>query len=302
MKAGFIWGVIAILIVTAFAIMTVWRGTQPQSNKPVWRATINIQCTKPAPLAGQAAPAGFTKSGVNPQGYQEYRHDQTGMVFVLIPGGQFLMGTDDGRDNEKPVHDVWISSFLIAKYETTQGQWQKVMGYNISSFGGSDDYPVDYVSWNHCDEFCTKTGLRLPTEAEWEYACRAGTKTKFYWGDEPDNDYMWYSANSGGTTHPVGQKKPNGFGLYDITGNLWEWCQDWWQSDYYKTFSPSAEGGSASGGRENPKGPAGGQARVLRGGSWDFAAEQCRSAYHSGSSLPENQNPHYGFRCARSLD
>ncbi|MDI6788565.1 MAG: SUMF1/EgtB/PvdO family nonheme iron enzyme, partial [Planctomycetota bacterium] len=211
-------------------------------------------------------PAGFVEIGANQQGYQEYRHEPTGMVFVLIPGGTFRMGSNDGHDDEKPIHEVTVSNFLIGKYEVTQGVWQKIMGNNPSHFKG-DNHPVEQVSWNDCQEFCRKAGLQLPTEAEWEYVCRAGTNTKYYWGNESNSNYMWYDKNSNSTTHPVGQKKPNAFGLYDIIGNVWEWCQDWYDANYYKN-SP----------KDNPTGPSSGEYRVLRGGSWNNNANNCRTA------------------------
>ena len=210
------------------------------------------------------------------------------------------MGSNDGESDEKPVHEVKIDSFLISKYEVTQGIWQKIMNNNPSIFKKGDNYPVEEVSWDDCDAFCKKTGLRLPTEAEWEYAARAGTNTKYYWGNEPDGNYMWYWDNSGKTTHLVGQRKPNGFGLYDILGNVSEWCSDWYGEDYYKEFSPSAKGGSASGGKDNPKGPTIGQYHVLRGGSWLNARYGCRSALRAWS-VPYGCNGLYGFRCARDL-
>jgi len=229
----------------------------------------------------------FTLLGANPQGYKEYRHEQTGMVFVLIPAGSFQMGSNES-DDEKPIHDVTLNSFLISKYETTQGVWQKIMGSDPSKFKG-DNNPVEQVSWDDCQYFCKKAGLRLPTEAEWEYAARAGTTTKYYWGDKEDGDYMWYSANLGNTTHPVGQKKPNVFGLYDMSGNVWEWCQDWYGKNYYGS-SP----------KSNPTGPGSGQGRVLRGGSWGDLANLCRSALRLWRT-PASRLYTYGFRCVQDL-
>jgi len=244
------------------------------------------------------APEGFVEIGINPQGYKEYRHEQTGMVFVLIPAGTFQMGSND-YDDEKPVHGVTLNSFLISKYETTQGVWQKIMGNNPSNFKKGNDHPVEQVSWDDCQEFCKKlnemksasggTGLRLPTEAEWEYAARAGTNTKYYWGDKEDGDYMWFDEKWEGGHHPVGEKKPNGFGLYDMSGNVWEWCSDWYDEKYYQN-SP----------KNNPSGPASGQFRVLRGGAWGSNAHICHSAdrYFGEPSLR-----HFviGFRCVASV-
>jgi formylglycine-generating enzyme required for sulfatase activity len=232
-------------------------------------------------------PSGFIARGKNPQGYEEYRHEATGMVFVLIPAGQFQMGSNDGDSNEKPVHKVKINSFLISKYEVTQGVYQEVMGSNPSKFQKGNNYPVEQVSWDDCQKFCKRAGLRLPTEAEWEYAAKSGTNTEFYWGNEPDVHYMWYDEKWEGGHHSMGEKKPNGFGLYDILGNVWEWCQDWYGEDYYKD-SP----------KDNPKGPASGQYHVLRGGSWCDSAYCCRSYFRVRDVPPDNV---IGFRLVRDL-
>ena len=264
------------------------------------------------------ASAGFVEVGINQQGYKEYRHAATGMVFVLIAGAataesrpnreSFQMGSNDGEADEKPVHEVTLNSFLIAKYEVTQAQWQKIMGNNPAKFKG-DNNPVEQVSWDDCQSFCQKAGLRLPTEAEWEYACRGITHpvpsghpsprnnrdsvatpqegTKYYWGNEANGDYMWYSANSGNTTHPVGQKRPNGFGLYDMSGNVWEWCQDW-----YGNY-----GGNAL---TNPTGPASGQYRVLRGGSWVAYDSYCRAAVRY-RDVPGYRFYSCGLRCVAPI-
>jgi formylglycine-generating enzyme required for sulfatase activity len=178
------------------------------------------------------------------------------------------MGSNE-RDDEKPVHRVKITKgFWMGKYEVTQEQWEAVMGTNLSRFKGAQN-PVESVSWNEVVEFCRKTGTRLPTEAEWEYACRAGTTTKYSSGDS-DSDLdgvAWYSGNSGNTTHPVGQKQPNAWGLYDMYGNVWEWCADWYAGSYYQNSTGN-----------DPTGPPSGSVRVLRGGSWFSDPGGCRSA------------------------
>ncbi len=192
-----------------------------------------------------------------------------GMEFVLIPSGEFMMGCVDGdkdcKSEEKPQHKVRITkSFYMGKYEVTQGQWKKVMGDNPSKFKNcGDNCPVDFVSWNQVQEFIKKLNsrekrsYRLPTEAEWEYAARGGTNTIYYWGSENKGDYAWYTENSENKTHPVGQKKPNSFGLYDMIGNVWEWVEDRFHQNYYAN-SPLSD----------PDGSPVGANRILRGSSW----------------------------------
>ena len=185
-----------------------------------------------------------------------------------------MMGSEKGDNDEKPVHKVTITKpFYMGKYEVTQEQWEAVMGSNPSNFKGAKN-PVEQVSWEDCEKFIGKLkekvsgrDFRLPTEAEWEYACRAGSTTDYCYGDgdESLDEYAWYYGNSESKTHPVGQKKANAWGLYDMHGNVWEWCSDWY-GDY------------ADGAVSDPKGPESGSARVLRGGSWGGNARDCRSA------------------------
>jgi formylglycine-generating enzyme required for sulfatase activity len=196
--------------------------------------------------------------------------------FVRIPAGRFMMGCSQGDGqcyaDEKPQHEVQITrSFQLGKYEVTQGQWAKVMGSNPSKFKGEDRLPVEEVSWNDVQSFIAKLNAlndgyryRLPTEAEWEYASRGGT-TGVYYGSL--DEVGWYEKNSGSKTHPVGQKQPNGFELYDMLGNVWEWCSDWYDQSYY---------GSSPG--SDPKGPDSAQNRVLRGGSWDDLSSNARAS------------------------
>ena len=205
---------------------------------------------------------------------------------VAIQGGTFWMGSPEGvgEKNEHPRHQVTLAPFLMGKYPVTQAQWQAVMGNNPSKFKGADR-PVEQVSWNDCQEFVKTLNanpsysplnqggqrgvFRLPTEAEWEYACRAGSETIYAFGDDPAQlgTYAWFSENSGSETHPVGQKSPNAWGLCDMHGNVLEWCQDWFAETYYAN-SP----------QENPQGPSSGQYRLLRGGSWCYNTTCCRSA------------------------
>ncbi|HOK06313.1 MAG TPA: formylglycine-generating enzyme family protein [Syntrophales bacterium] len=222
----------------------------------------------------------------------------TGMSFVFVKGGCYQMGdTFGGGDrDEKPVHEVCVDDFYIGKYEVTQGQWQRIMGSNPSHFSScGDNCPVENVSWRDVQEFIRKLNnqsgkrYRLPTEAEWEYAARSGGKREKWSGTSDGSslgDYAWYDANSGGQTHPVGQKRPNGLGLHDMSGNVWEWCQDWYGRNYY-----------SSSGRDNPGGPSSGSNRVYRGGSWFNNAAAARAAYRYGYA-PGIRDGHLGFRLA----
>lgn len=199
----------------------------------------------------------------------------TTMELVQVPAGTFLMGSSRDTD-EQPVHNVTISqSYYIGKFEVTQAQWRAVMGTNPSLFKGSDNMPVQEVSPANCRTFCqllsARTGLtvRLPTEAEWEYACRGGTNTDYHWGNSATDagQYAWHSGNSGGTPHEVGLKLPNSLGIYDMAGNVKEWCNDWYGSTYYGV-SPAID----------PTGPVSGTYTCLRGGAWFYGPDACRSA------------------------
>ena len=197
---------------------------------------------------------------------------------VKVEAGSFNMGAtpemENPYDSEKPVHRVTLTNnYYIGKYEVTQALWQAVMGSNPSYFKG-DDLPVEQVSWNDCQDFISKlnamTGkrFRLPSEAEWEYAARGGKKSRGYQysGSNTLGDVAWYEGNSGSKTHAVGTKQPNELGIYDMTGNVYEWCQDW-----YGSYSSSPQ--------TNPIGAVSGSSRVDRGGSWFFTAKHCRSSY-----------------------
>lgn len=213
---------------------------------------------------------------------------------VYVEGGTFMMGATkeqgkDAYDDEKPYHQVTLSSFSIGKFEVTQEEWEAVMGSNPSKYKGAK-LPVECVSWEDCQTFIEKlnalTGksFRLPTEAEWEYAARGGNRSRGYKyasaGDNTLGNVAWYNANSGGKTHEVGKKQPNELGLYDMSGNVWEWCHD-----KYGKYSSLAQTNST------------GSGRVLRGGSWGSDAGRCRVSYRRGSS-PSCRNNYLGLRLA----
>jgi formylglycine-generating enzyme required for sulfatase activity len=231
-----------------------------------------------------------------------------GMKLVLIPKGTFMMGSpieEEGRNRGEEQHQVTIGKdYYLGVTEVTQGQYEKVMGTNPSYFqkrvirkSDSSMYPVESVSWEDAVEFCKKLSdlaeekkadrvYRLPTEAEWEYACRAGSKAAYSFGANSKtlDYYAWFGENSGNQTHPVGEKKANAWGLYDMHGNVYEWCSDWF-GEYPK--------GAVS----DPSGPKGGTLRVYRGGGWHLEAARCRSASRSFGYLPDGR----GFRVAMTV-
>jgi formylglycine-generating enzyme required for sulfatase activity len=197
-------------------------------------------------------------------------------------------------DNDQPAHRVRITkAFEIGKYEVTQAQWEAVMGGNPSEFKGPDR-PVEQVSWNDIQEFLTSLNrrndgyrYRLPTEAEWEYAARAGTTGEHYGNLEA---IAWFGRNSGDQTHPVGRKQPNAWGLYDMLGNVWEWCQDWYGETHYRELAKSPA--------VDPSGPPRGEYRVLRGGSWYKYLWFLRASSRF-RERPSGRYRHAGFRCVR---
>jgi formylglycine-generating enzyme required for sulfatase activity len=198
---------------------------------------------------------------------------------------------------ETPQHRVSISKpFYLGKHEVTQAQWTAIMGNNPSQFKGRSN-PVEKVSWDDIQTFINRLNkkeghnrYRLPTEAEWEYAARAGTTGAYSFGDDADSlgRYAWYRENSEKKTHPVGQKEANAWGLYDMHGNVWEWVQDWYGERYYR-HSPDSD----------PKGPSSGSSHVARGGCWFGPVEHSRSAYRVGIAS-EDSDPYLGFRLALS--
>jgi formylglycine-generating enzyme len=184
---------------------------------------------------------------------------------VLIKGGCFIMGNDYTQEDEKPEHEVCVDDFYMDIYEMTQSRWEKIMGFNPSKFVGAN-FPVEQVNFLDVQKYIKNSkGLcRLPTEAEWEYAARGGTSTRYFWGNMVHEDYTWYEDNSADTTHFVGGKAPNQYGLYDMMGNVWEWVNDWYEP-YYKVRS-----------KNNPQGPESGESKVVRGGSFDSSAGALR--------------------------
>ena len=237
------------------------------------------------------------------------KEDTTGMEFVFVPGGCFQMGSNNGDSDEKPAHKVCLEGFWMGKYEVTQAQWENIMGENPSHFKG-EDRPVETVSWNDAQAFLKKLNanpshsplnqggqrgvFRLPSEAEWEYTARAGTQTAYAFGDDPARlgDYAWFDDNSGNKTHPVGQKKPNAFGLYDMHGNVWEWVADTWHNNY---------GGAPTDGSVWDSGDS--DWRVLRGGSWYNNAKDLRCAVRDWNGWRYRRNYSRGFRlvCSRRV-
>ncbi|MDR1277489.1 MAG: formylglycine-generating enzyme family protein [Treponema sp.] len=241
---------------------------------------------------------------------------------VLVEGGTFQMGSAKGRNDERPVHTVTVKSFYMGKYEVTQKEWQEIMETTAARqrdmadksrpLKGEGNCPIYYVNWYEAVEYCNRlslkegltpayqgsgdtvicdfdaSGYRLPTEAEWEYAARGGNNSVSYEysGGNSADSVAWYSGNSGSSTHPAGTKEPNSLGLYDMSGNVWEWCWDW-----YGNYTGEAQ--------TNPAGTSPGTTRVLRGGSWSNDAVYVRSAFRF-SYTPSSRGSGIGFRLARS--
>ncbi len=239
---------------------------------------------------------------------------EEGIAMIFVQGGTFQMGSNDGNSDEKAVHSVTVNDFYIGKYEVTQKEWKEIMGSNPSNWK-SDNLPIERVSWYDAVEFCNKKsdkegltrcytgsgkkikcnfstkGYRLPTEAEWEYASKGESQSaKYkYSGSYNIKDIAWYKSNSGGKTHPVGTKQANELGIYDMSGNVWEWCNDWYDESYYSK-SPS----------HNPKGCDSGSYRVLRGGGWYGSVSACHE-YSRHRGAPSGSHSSLGFRLAISV-
>ena len=223
-----------------------------------------------------------------------------GMVF--IKGGCFVLGNNYAQVDEAPEHEACIDDFYLDRYEVTQARWEKVMGFNPSKFVGPNR-PVEQVTFYDVQEFSENIGCRLPTEAEWEYAARGHADARYFWGNMMNGEYAWFEDNSAKLPHPVGQKKPNQFGLYDMLGNVWEWVDDWYENTYSVLE------------KQNPTGPPSGEYKVIRGGSFDSSAGALRitnrtwlhpknRVYAKISTYGGNVNQifnYIGFRCATSI-
>ncbi len=200
----------------------------------------------------------------------------------------YLYEDDDDNSREQPAHKVCLDKFYMDRFEVTQQKWDAVMDMNRSVFRNPDQ-PITHINWHEARKYCRKAGKRLPTEAEWEYSARAGSQARFYWGNEIDDDYLWYAGNSLREPANVGTKKPNAWGLHDTIGGVWEWVDDWFSIHYYEE-SPV----------KNPKGPARSSFKIIRGNSWMSDERHVRiTSRHRGLSDP-TLSYWVGVRCAKS--
>ncbi len=203
---------------------------------------------------------------------------------VWIPAGEFVMGMT-GSSNKTP-HTVYLDGFFIDTFEVVQKDYERLRGANPSKFVGEMN-PADQVNWYEARGYCTKAGKRLPTEAEWEKSARGGTPSLYFWGEDMKPEYAWFDDNSEDQTHSVGTRQPNRYGVYDTSGNVWEWVADWYEKKYYER-SPA----------KNPKGPETGEEKGLRGGSW-YSSERHLTPATRYWSDPYVRNSNFGFRCAK---
>ncbi len=229
---------------------------------------------------------------------REYEHKYTAMSFMLIPGGSFLMGSPPeelGRKEEEILHQVNLTPYLIAKTPCTQKQWSQIKEQNPSEFLG-EELPVQKIYWTDASQFAEEVSLELPTEAQWEFACRASSSSMYYFGDDPCllEEYAWFGMKGGYGPRPVAQKKNNAFGLHDMHGNTWEWCQDSCFFDAEKIVVDSYHDGIL-----NPASQKG-DGKIFRGGSWLDSPEDCRSAAHYGL-MPSYRSGTFSVRFAKSL-
>ncbi len=294
-------GLLAALIMSVGGCRST-QSPEPTAGEPMETATARDLSVP----AGFRAVPGTVAEPYASTGYaKEIVHEKTGIAMVFIPAGEFMMGAPDAEpergDDETPQQTVKIAKpFYLGKYEVTQGQWVALMEANPSACQDDSSLPVEQLSWSDCVAFCTKAGdgLRLPTEAEWEYACRAGTTTPFYCGETLSTDQancdgtVAYGSGAAGEnrekTLPVGSFAANPWGLHDMAGNVYEWCQSLFKSYPY----PSVD---------SPDDPAAEGLRVLRGGSWADPLDYCRSANRRRSD-PTAKTASYGFRVAVSVE
>lgn len=283
--------IVALLAFSTMAVQAqdvVIRRNTTTTTTTTSTTTVSKQKPKPSPKPKPSKPV--------PTDVPEQTFTANGVSFKMIrvEGGTFTMGAtteqgSDAGDDEKPAHQVTLSTYYIAETEVTQELWEAVMDSNPSDFKGTNR-PVEQVCWNDCKAFISKlnslTGknFRLPTEAEWEFAARGGNKTQGYKysGSNSLGNVAWYTDNSGNETHPVKQKSPNELGLYDMSGNVWEWCQDW-----YGSYSSSSQ--------TNPTGASSGSYRVIRGGGWSDSAWYCRVSGRGGNP-PGHRGSYLGLR------
>lgn len=259
----------------------------------VLTSTDTINAPEQKPITGTTVKS--PQAAANPE--QPKKKPKSSGNMVLVPAGVFWMGSpvNKGFDNEHPRHKVWLSAYCLDRYPVTFDQYDRFCSATRRQKPddgglGRGKMPVMNISWYDAEAYCKWAGKRLPSEAEYEKAVRAGTGYDYFWGSDANQggEYGWYLDNSLGKTHPVGSKKANPFGFYDIVGNLWEWCQDWYGDTYYAD-SPN----------KNPQGPASGQYKVLRGGSWTDKLNEMRSA-DRGNNIPDFQYGKHGCRCAKT--
>lgn len=316
------WGIaalsLAILLLLATGIYATFKylivRKSPAAEAYVGPGTTVAAVARSEQSEKKASPAAKQAEGQSAENATKTQDNAPSIPLVYVAGGSFSMGSNENND-EQPVHQVRVSSFYIGKYEVTQAQWQQVMGSNPSYFKG-DNLPVEQVSWYDAVDFCNRLsrsegltpcysgsgasiscnfgadGYRLPTEAEWEFAARGGNGSQGYTysGSNDLGSVAWYNGNSGSRTHNVGGRSSNELGLHDMSGNVWEWCWDWYGESYYQN-SPAV----------NPRGPGSGSYRALRGGSWNYPDYCCRVAGRHGRGPDPGGGGDYGFRLTRAI-
>ncbi len=249
-----------------------------------WERDVSVKAGETEEIRAQ-----LDRKGADPR--EAWKDPYLGMEFVFVKGGEFKMGDvfNDGNRDENPVHEVRLDGFWIGKYLVTQEQWEAVMEANPSQFKSGHHYPVEQVRWYDVEEFVrrlnekTNMNFRLPTEAEWEYAARSGGREEKWAGTNSESEideYAWFEFNSDNKTHPVGEKKPNALGLHDMSGNVWEWVQDWYDKDYYRN-SPM----------DNPLRSGQGEYKAIRGGNWESETLSLRT---TGRWYSYPLQAHYG--------